>query len=56
VNAQQRVRRDVPHEQIIDACDDALESLLAEARFTHFVPVLTYRYAREQLRMEAAAG
>jgi hypothetical protein len=27
--------------------------LLEHARFTHFVPVLTYRYTRDQLRCEA---
>ena len=46
---------DLPRERIIEICDDVLESLLSHARFTHFIPVLTYRYARERLRLEALA-
>lgn len=44
----------VSHNGIVSACDDVLEGLIHEARFTHFVPVLTYRFARERLRGEAA--
>ena len=46
---------DLPRERVIEICDDVLESLLSHARFTHFIPVLTYRYARERLRLEALA-
>ena len=46
----------VQHDRIVEVCDDVLERLLDHATFTHFVPTLTYRYAREQLRLEALAA
>ena len=42
----------VQHDRIVEVCDDVLERLLDHASFTHFVPILTYRYAREQLLLE----
>ena len=42
----------VQHDRIVEICDDVLERLLDHASFTNFVPILTYRYAREQLILE----
>ena len=42
----------VQHDRIVEICDDVLERLLDHASFTNFVPILTYRYAREQLLLE----
>ena len=37
---------------VVEASDEVLEHLMAAARFTDFIPVLTYRYTRELLRDE----
>jgi len=44
----------VSRSRIVSASDDVLEQLIAQARFTHFVPVLAYRYTRERLMAQAS--